>query len=735
MISVLLYGDVDLNLIDGSAIWLTSVAEMLAGAEDVSVTVLQKTRLTRDVVTRSVACMPNISFVDPWNLGHRNAEAGAVLEGSPKGRLSPQAAAGLVALLDRSAAYDVLLIRGFRTAAVLADMPSTARRLWAYITDPTCHAAPLERAILRGIAERCGRVLCQTEEAKAALMSLIELQEPGKIDVLPPMIPALSGVVRRPPDLTAPRLGYSGKFSAQYMICEMLDAFEAIRARIPGAEFHLVGDKFHDASGGKHFAEAVTQRLKSTPGVVWHGGVSRTEVHEILSRVDVASSWRDASMDGTVEMSTKVLEYSAMGIPVLMNPSSVQRRVFGPDYPGYVTSQTEFVEKFLALSHSPGLHEQVSQFVRATAAEFTFDSNRRRLLPILKAHKQPRQVARPQPTILWVGHDLKFLRPLKEAIERAAGYRSLVDQQDGHVLQQPERSRILLEQADLVFCEWCLGNAEWYSKHKRAKQRLVVRLHRQEIELPFLHQVQWENVDRVIFIAQWVMEYFLSMYPSLKNRAVLIPNAIDCRSLNVEKLPGAEYNLGMLGFCPKLKAPHLAFEILTRLKEADRRYTLFIKGRSPRELDWLWKRPEERRYYEDLWALVDASPFANSIVFDPYGDDVAGWLSKIGFILSVSDFEGSHQAVAEGMASGAVPVIRAWRGANQIYPQRYIFGSSSEGADLVRKWNTRERRERESMSCCEWARRFDLPVIVEEYVTLLSCLLPGAEGVSLSGKN
>ncbi len=439
--------------------------------------------------------------------------------------------------------------------------------------------------------------------------------------------------------------------------------------------------------------------------------------------MNIASSWRTPAFDDSLELSTKILEYSALGIPVLMNPSPIHLRVFGRDYPGYVTTHGEFVERVLSLASSPHLYEGASRGVHSIASSFTYASHRQRLLPLLRSAR-PRVESKDRTrTILWAGHDFKFLRSIRELVEREGPYRGLTDQLDGHVVRNPQRSQELLREADVIFCEWCLGNAEWYSQHKLAGQLLVVRLHRQEIDLPYLQRIEWDNVDRLVFINGWVMDRFLLQFPSMRPRTVLIHNAIDCRALGLDKLFGAEFNLGLLGYCPKLKAPHLALDILAQLKELDRRYTLFIKGRSPRDYDWLWKRPEERNYYEDLDARLEQFPHANSVVFEPHSDDVPAWLSKIGFILSTSDIEGSHQAVAEGMASGAIPVIRNWAGAEELYPSKYVFSKTHEAAHLVDLWHSSEHYSAEVLACRELAHAFDLSVIVREYLDLLAALV------------
>src|SRR5215207_11273953 len=98
-------------------------------------------------------------------------------------------------------------------------------------------------------------------------------------------------------------------------------------------------------------------------------------------------------------------------------------------------------------------------------------------------------------TVLFSGHDLRFLRPYVEFCRSSPHYRVLIDEHEGHVLSDTAKARCLLEQADVVFCEWALGNAVWYSHQKAPHQLLIVRLHHQELNLRYLDEIAWDAVD------------------------------------------------------------------------------------------------------------------------------------------------------------------------------------------------------------------------------------------------
>jgi glycosyltransferase involved in cell wall biosynthesis len=285
--------------------------------------------------------------------------------------------------------------------------------------------------------------------------------------------------------------------------------------------------------------------------------------------------------------------------------------------------------------------------------------------------------------ILFNGHDFKFLQPLIAHYQRSSSYQVALDHTGGHHIFDKPKSLKLLADADIIFCEWCLGNAVWYSQNKQEGQKLIIRLHAQEMNLDFLNHICWDKVDRLVFICPENMEVFLGRFPEMGNRAILIYNLIDYGALNREKKQGSAFNLGFIGLSPQSKAPHLALELFERLKEIDDRYVLYFKGKHPWEYPWLWERSEERKYFEALYKRIRSSRHCSSIVFDPFGPDMNEWFSKIGIILSTSHHEGSHQAVAEGMAAGCLPVIRNWAGADKMYPPRFVVRNLGEAVRMI----------------------------------------------------
>ena len=696
---VLVYGEQDLNLVDGSSVWQASVIEVLAGVAGARVDVLLRTPIRRDILIGDLQRSPDVTFLDPWS-----GLAGCA---TPSGaRLKEEEAALYVDLLCEEEGYDVILLRAPQVAKTLLRAPETLRRCWIYLTSDSSLVGSGDdvRQLLAG----CRRVLCQTPEVRDALRDTLRGVPSDRVTVLPPMIRPWTGPLPRRSDDGPFRLCYSGKFSADYLIEEIVAAFCCARQAVSALELHVFGDKFH---GDEAFQQRVQGLFAETPGLTWHGAKPRHLVNEALSTCHVGVSWRSEVYDGSLELSTKVLEYATLGLPVLLNPTPIQRRVFGDEYAGYVETAEEFAAVVTSFARRESVYAAAQRHARSVAADYGFPTASRTLAAALEidaaaAAAQPRRRVQ---RVLIAGHDLKFASFIERYFRERRGCSVEVDVWRGHEQAETPERRSQAERADIIWCEWCLGNAVYYSRRKRADQRLVVRLHAQEMNLPYRQRVDWQRVNALVAICPPNYEQLRDELGARGEIVRFVPNLIDAEGLAQPKLPGAEFRLGLLGAAPRGKRLDLAVQLLQRLRAVDSRYSLSIKGRFPWEYDWLWSDPDERAYYEELFGQVRRIP---GISFEGFGD-VTRWFRGVGVILSVSDAEGSHQAVAEGMASGSVPCIRGWRGADQLYPTEYVFEGLDEAAAMILR--CRADHPRRSAECRDQARAaFDFRVLYRE---------------------
>lgn len=358
---IALYGDVNLNVMDGSAVWAASLAETLGGMPGVRVSLLLKARIHRTpVIARLLDLAPAVQLVEP-----RIPE---------KEGLSPaQAVAELVAL-DAELDLRAFVLRGLDLCVEAARTASLQGRIWAYLTDIPQSADQMTaeaRDRIGTVVAHSEFILCQTPQMQAFFVEVFP-QARGRTRILPPMIPPAPPIAAAPP-ATPFRLCYAGKFAPRWGILELFDAFAALRAQQPDAELHVFGDKIHKAPERPGYRETVAEKLSATPGLLWHGAVNRDELMRRLPTMHACWAFRDPAFEReTLELSTKALEYASLGIPTLLARSPVYESVFGRDYPLLAASEDEALDLLLRLSAEPAFRANVAEMLTATATRYTF---------------------------------------------------------------------------------------------------------------------------------------------------------------------------------------------------------------------------------------------------------------------------------------------------------------------------------------------------------------------------
>lgn len=317
--------------------------------------------------------------------------------------------------------------------------------------------------------------------------------------------------------------------------------------------------------------------------------------------------------------------------------------------------------------------------------------------------------------ILIAGHDLKFIKFYIDYLDKS-DHEVKIDQWENHVVHDIKKSFNLLEWADVIFCEWGLGNTIFYSKNKRDNQRLIVRLHRQELETTYLSQAKIDKVDSFIAVSPYIYEEFTRTFHLPREKMHLVYNNVDLSKLYNQNISDRKYHIGMVGYLPKLKRMDSALDIFETLYNKDRRYVLHFKGKRPEELRWLMRIDEEREYYENQFRRIEESTWKDNVIFEPFGD-VVDFYNRMEFILSVSDVESFHLAVAEGMACGAVPIITNWEGAYTIYPSEFIVHNLKSINEYIE--NIRSKPKEIKSTMLNQVKYFDQIKIIEDLDKIL----------------
>ncbi len=376
-IRVCLFSPADLNIVSGASIWVEAVAQVLHAGLGTEVVIPLRTLERRTLVTGPLRELDGVELVDPRRIRPYVPASGLEIEES----------LDLIEGLDDAAPFDVIVVRSFGACLAAIERPSLRDRLWStYVLEPerdiesAAYLADLAR-----IAAASRWVVVQSEEMRGLLESVVPGAR-GRTIILPPAVPNPAEPARLLP-APAARLWYAGKFHPFYPVPLMLDIFETLQPDHPDLEFHAIGDQVFRPPGGDAWADDLERRLRTTPGVTWHGAVARDDVVRLLGGGGIALSlwdYRHGDRMNDLVVSTKLLDYCRAGLPVVLNRTAAQATILGPDYPLFVDRAEDALEVVRRVLDDPALGLRAAVRCRDAALRFTYAAVRESIAPFLE---------------------------------------------------------------------------------------------------------------------------------------------------------------------------------------------------------------------------------------------------------------------------------------------------------------------------------------------------------------
>lgn len=268
-----------------------------------------------------------------------------------------------------------------------------------------------------------------------------------------------------------------------------------------------------------------------------------------------------------------------------------------------------------------------------------------------------------------------------------------------------ERMQELLRWADVAWFEWCdqlLIAATTLPK----SCKIICRLHSYEAFTEMPSQVDWSKVDQVIFVNKSVREIVGHRLPATVP-ATIIYNGVQMERFALPSDKPATKKIGSVGYINYKKNPALLLYAFKKIHEYDPSYTLHIAGTH--------QDPRLELYMSNF---LKRHPLP--VYFEGWVEDMPSWYYDKQFVISTSLFESFHYSIAEGMASGCLPLIHDWYGSDYLYPTEYLFGDPDQCLSLIKRLeqidlNATRRRNREFI-----AGRYDEQSVTAEIHNVIS---------------
>ncbi|WP_053242372.1 glycosyltransferase family 4 protein [Clostridium sp. DMHC 10] len=240
-----------------------------------------------------------------------------------------------------------------------------------------------------------------------------------------------------------------------------------------------------------------------------------------------------------------------------------------------------------------------------------------------------------------------------------------------------------MQWADVCWFEWCDELIVYGSKLEVAKEKKVIcRLHSYEAFNAYPANVNWENVDKLIFVSSHIRDFSIKRFNLNKSKTEVIPNGIDLSKYKF-KNRNVGFNIAYVGYINYKKGPMLLLHAFKAIYDKNNKYKLYIAGSFQDYRDIL--------YFQQM---IKEFSIENNVIYDGWQNDLDKWLEDKNYILCTSILESQNMSIMQAMTKGIKPIVHNFVGAKTIYPKEYIWNTISEAVQMISedKYNSKEYR-------------------------------------------
>lgn len=712
-VNVLIAANINETLLDGSTIWLKTLAHTLANASGVNVFVATNAIHVSNGVTADLFSRPNVAKIDLLSSGVDRIHD----------------IAGQIRTIDRtSGGFDLIIVRGIDFARTIVDKSLRDRCVYygAGMFGRAEDGTLVTDELALTVASKCSGVIFQNNVMEK-LFRQRRSNFRGDCYCIVPCVDesalAASSQVGLPQGEPGEKLVvYAGKLIREYGLLELLNAVGQRIAAGGSTRLVILGNKFNGRDPG--YQEQFEAALKPLgDSVTWLPAVPPSTVLAWVSRADAVWGWRHGHFENShFEVSTKMVEAITCGAPIVLYPAGANMELMGRDYEGFAEEPSDAVHALERLLNSgrAGFAPLAARLDGRFRAKNVYAPLLERVAMLGRRGKDGSTAARPRQSILVAGHDFRFFEDIEACLMRE-GHAVTREYWRNHTTRFVYGQRHAVNTADIIFCEWCLGNAVWWSNNLPPNKRLIIRLHLQEIHTPHPANVDFSRVERVIFISPYVMRQAIAKFEIPAEKCQVIPITVRLdpgQRLTTEELQLRRNTLGMVGLTPWRKRPDKALELLHALRERYPSMTLHLKGHTPSEYNWMSNRKEELSLYQRFFREVAALERNGLVHLSGYDDELEAFYRSVGWVLSLSDFEGCHTAVAEGGAMGCLPLMTNWGGADEVYPASLVQPGLTEVLQYFERHYEGFEQHSQALQT-QFQRTFGIDAVFETWRALL----------------
>ena len=300
-----------------------------------------------------------------------------------------------------------------------------------------------------------------------------------------------------------------------------------------------------------------------------------------------------------------------------------------------------------------------------------------KLVPLPVSHTTSKAVASTpassmRPRIAFIcGPDRKFITNIARELGKHHNVRT------AYFTNQLDLSKVqaVMDWADVTWFEWCDEILVHASQKLEKTSAVMCRLHRYEAFKNYPQRVNWSFVDTLVPTTHHILDVLKRNVTDIEDRTnvEVISSTVDlARYTFKRRMPG--FDLAYIGYLHHRKNPALLLQCMQALIQIDDRYHLHIAG--------TFQQPVWELYFDHMLRQLDLN---DHLTLYGWVDDIASWLDDKHYVVLPTIHEGNPYSVLEGAARGLKPVVHHFPGAEELYPNSWLFNTVEDFVERVRE--------------------------------------------------
>ena len=223
----------------------------------------------------------------------------------------------------------------------------------------------------------------------------------------------------------------------------------------------------------------------------------------------------------------------------------------------------------------------------------------------------------------------------------------------------------MIENYDIIFCEWFHHNVEIISHIKMTNKILIVRLHAYEVYKRYINTSNINNIDYIIVVHDWYKTFFQDNY---NFRKVQVIDNYYKKYKKYKNIKNRFKNIGIVGVSSiSKKRVYIALKIFKLILNIDSTYKLYIKGDidydNTIDLTNTFNSNEQNDQIVLTRKLIQDinNKYNGAIIFCKHdnngGESMEKYYNNIGYLISCSLYESFHCVVMEAGSTGCIPIV------------------------------------------------------------------------------